>query len=90
MVALDSIRRIYYLTNFLGIFKKYSKLSPVFIPGFQNIRVLLILLLTEFLFRKFSVIKVHSAVDFLQISADFLAVLVMCYNKVVTRSPKVI
>ena len=30
----------------------------------------------EFLLRKFSVIEVHSAVDFLQISADFLAVLV--------------
>ena len=76
MVALDGIRRVYYLPDLLRIFKKYSKLSPVFIPGFQNIRVLLIPLLTEFFFRKFSVIKVHSAIDFLQISAYCLAVLV--------------
>ena len=38
--------------------------------------VLLIPLLTEFFLRKFGVIEVHSVVDFLQISADFLAVLV--------------
>ena len=76
MVALDGIRRVYYLPDLLRIFKKYSKLSPVFIPGFQNIRVLLIPLLTEFLFRKFSVIEVHGAVDFLQISAYCLTILV--------------
>ena len=76
MVAFDGICRVYYLPDLLRIFKKYSKLSPVFIPGFQDIRVLLIPLLTEFFLRKFGVIKVHSAVDFLQISADFLAVLI--------------
>ena len=76
MVALDGIRRVYYLPDLLRIFKKYSKLSPIFIPGFQNIRVLLIPLLTEFFLRKFGVIEVHSAVDFLQISAYCLAVLV--------------
>ena len=76
MVALDGICRVYYLPDLLRIFKKYRLFSPVFIPGFQNIRVLFVPLLTEFLFRKFSVIEVHSAVDFLQISADFLAILV--------------
>ena len=76
MVSLDGIRRVYYLSNLLRIFKKYSKLSPVFIPGFQNIRVLLIPLLTEFLFRKFGVIKVHSTIDFLPISAYCLTILV--------------
>ena len=76
MVAFDGIRRVYYLPDLLRIFEKYSKFSPIFIPGFQNIRVLLIPLLTEFLFRKFSVIEIHGAVDFLQISADCLAVLV--------------
>ena len=76
MVAFDGIRRVYYLPDLLRIFEKYSKFSPVFILGFQNIRVLLIPLLTEFLLRKFGVIEVHGAVDFLQISADFLAVLV--------------
>ena len=76
MVALDSIRRVYYLPDLLRIFKKYSKLSPVFIQGFQNIRVLLIPLLAELLLGKFSVIEIHSAVDFLQISAYCLAILV--------------
>ena len=76
MVALDGIRRIYYLTNFLRIFEKYSKFSPVFIPGFQDIRIFLVPLLAEFFLRKFGIIKVHSAIDFLQISADFLAILV--------------
>ena len=76
MVAFDGIRRVYYLTNFLRIFKKYREFSPVFIPGFQDVRVLLIPLFAELLLGKFSVIKVHSAVDFLQISADCLAVLV--------------
>ena len=76
MVAFDGICRVYYLPDLLRIFEKYSKFSPIFIPGFQNIRVLLIPLLTEFFLRKFGVIEVYSAIDFLQISADFLAVLV--------------
>ena len=76
MVAFDSIRRIYYPPDFLRIFEKYGQFSPVFIPGFQDIRVLLIPLFTKFFLGKFGVIKVHSAVDFLQVSAYCLAVFV--------------
>ena len=76
MVAFDGIRRIYYLPNFLRIFEKYGQFSPVFIPGFQDIRVFLIPLLSEFFLGKFSVIEVHSAVDFLQVSTNCLAVFV--------------
>ena len=39
MVAFDGIRRVYYLPDLLRIFEKYSKFSPVFIPGFQNIQI---------------------------------------------------
>ena len=76
MVTLDGIRRVYYLSNFLWIFKEYGQLSPIFIPGFQDVRVFLISLLAELFLCKFGVIKVHSAVNFLQISADCLTVFV--------------
>ena len=76
MVSFDGIRCIYYLPYLLWIFEKYSQFSPVFIPGFQDIRVLLIPLFAEFFLGIFSIVKVHSTVDFLQISADSLAVFV--------------
>ena len=76
MVAFDGIRRIYYLPDFLRIFEEYSQFSPVFIPGLQNIRVLLIPILAELFLGKFSVIKIHRTVNFLQVSADSLAVFV--------------
>ena len=65
MVAFDGIRRVYYLPYLLWIFEKYSQFSPVFIPGFQDIRVPLIPLFAELFLGKFGVIKIHSAVDFL-------------------------
>lgn len=76
MIAFDGIRRIYYLPYLLRIFEKYSQFSPVFIPEFQDIRVFFIPLFAELFLGKFSVVKVHSAVDFIQVSADFLAVFV--------------
>ena len=38
MVAFNRVGRIYYLPYFLRIFEKGSELSPVPVPGFQNIR----------------------------------------------------
>ena len=76
MVAFDSICRIYYLPDLLWIFEGHSQFSPVFIPGFKDIRVLLIPFLAKFFLGEFSVIEIHGAVNFLQVSADCLAVFV--------------
>ena len=76
MVAFNRICCIYYLPYFLRIFEKGSELSPVSVPGFQNIRVLPVPLLAESLFCKLCIFKIHSTVYLLEISADSLPVLV--------------
>ena len=76
MVAFNRIGRIYYLPYFLRIFEKGSEFSPVLVPRFQNIRILPVLLLTELLFRKFCIFKIHSSIYLLEIGTDSFPVLI--------------
>ena len=72
MVTFNNAGRIYYLPYFRRTFEESRMLTPVPISGFQDIRILLISLLTELLFGKFSVLKIHRSVYLLEISADSL------------------
>ena len=70
------ICRIYYLPNLLRIFEKSCKFRPIFIPGFKNVRILLIPLFTKFFLCIFCIIKINRAIDFLKVRAYRFSVLV--------------
>ncbi len=75
MVALDAFV-VYIILRISWDIQKIPLIQPSFYPRISEYSVLLIPLLTEFFLRKFSVIEVHGAVDFLQISAYCLTILV--------------
>lgn len=50
MVAFDGVCRVYYLPDLLRVFEKYSKLSPISVPRFQDVRIFLVPFFAEFLF----------------------------------------
>ena len=63
-------------TLILWIFEECCQFSPVFVPGFENIRVLFVPFLTEFFPCVFCVLKIYCTVDLFQVCTDSFSVLV--------------
>jgi len=76
VVALHCVGGVDDPPDLIREFKEGYQLRPVFIPGFQDVGVLLVPFFPELLFGVFGVFQIDRAVNFFQVSADCFPILV--------------